>query len=167
MRTILAPVDFSGITSAVVERAVELGRAVGGRVVVLHVAAPPIIPGDNTAMVVDLSRMSAKEAAGAASHLARIKSQLREKGIEAETVATGGMPAAQILDQAEKLGADYIVMGSHGHGAIYDLLIGGTTHAVLKKARCPVVVVPALGRDGSRAHARKSRRPSEKPGRTS
>jgi nucleotide-binding universal stress UspA family protein len=167
MKTILAPVDFSAITPAVIERATELGRAVGGRVVILHVAAPPIIPGDNTAMVVDLSRMYAKEAAGASTHLSRLKSQLHERGMDAETIATAGMPAAQILEQAQKLCADYIVMGSHGHGAIYDLLIGGTTHAVLNKAGCPVVVVPALLRDGSHAHARKGRRPAAKPGQSS
>jgi nucleotide-binding universal stress UspA family protein len=34
------------------------------------------------------------------------------------------------------------VMGSHGHTAFYDLLVGSTTHAVLKRAKCPVVIVP-------------------------
>jgi nucleotide-binding universal stress UspA family protein len=69
---------------------------------------------------------------------------LSERGAEIETVEAGGLPTLVILEQAQRLAADYIVMGSHGHGAIYDLLIGGTTHAILKRARCPVVVVPAL-----------------------
>jgi len=30
-------------------------------------------------------------------------------------------------------------MGTHGHGAIYDLLVGSTTHGVLEKAPCPVL----------------------------
>jgi nucleotide-binding universal stress UspA family protein len=33
-------------------------------------------------------------------------------------------------------------MGSHGHNAFYDLLVGTTTHGVLRKATCPVVIVP-------------------------
>jgi nucleotide-binding universal stress UspA family protein len=33
-------------------------------------------------------------------------------------------------------------MGSHGHGAFYDLLVGSTTQGVLKRATCPVVIVP-------------------------
>ena len=144
MKTILAPVDFSGITSAVVDGAVSLGRSVGGRVVILHVVAPSIVPGDSTSMVVDLSQMKAEEAKGAATRLAGLKARFRDSGVEVDTVEVGGLPTVQILEQAEAAGADYIVMGSHGHGAIYDLLIGGTTHAILKRARCPVVVIPAL-----------------------
>lgn len=143
MKTILAPVDFSAITPAVVENASSLARAVGGRVVVLHVVAPAIVPGDSSSMVVDLSRMQARAETGAAAQLSALKSGLREAGLEAEAVEVGGIPTVQILEQAGALGADYIVMGSHGHGAVYDLLIGGTTHAILKRARCPVVVVPA------------------------
>jgi hypothetical protein len=36
-----------------------------------------------------------------------------------------------------------IVMGSHGHGALFNLLMGTVCNGVLRKARCPVVVVPA------------------------
>lgn len=162
MKTILAPVDFSGITHSVVENAVALGRAVGGRVVILHVVPPAIIPGDSTAMVVDLSQVQIKEATGAAIQLSRLKEQFGGSGVGLETVEVGGIPTVQILEQAKALGADYIVMGSHGHGAIYDLLIGGTTHAILKKARCPVVVVPAPGVAAAGGAKRKRRRPAEK-----
>ena len=47
-----------------------------------------------------------------------------------------------ILAKARSARAAYIVMGSHGHGAIYDLLVGSTTHGVLMNAPCPVLVVP-------------------------
>jgi len=53
-----------------------------------------------------------------------------------------GAPAPLILAQAESEKADYIVMGSHGHTALYDLVVGSTTHQVLRKARCPVMIVP-------------------------
>jgi len=46
------------------------------------------------------------------------------------------------------------VMGSHGHTALYDLLLGSTTHGVLFRAPCPVVIVPPKR---PRARARKSR----------
>jgi nucleotide-binding universal stress UspA family protein len=164
MKTILAPVDFSGITRSVVENAVALARAVGGRVMILHVVPPAIIPGDSTAMVVDLSQVQTKEATGAAIQLSRLKEQFGGGGVDLEAVEVGGIPTVQILEQARALGADYIVMGSHGHGAIYDLLIGGTTHAILKKARCPVVVVPAPRAAAAGGSKRRGRRPAEKPG---
>jgi hypothetical protein len=37
----------------------------------------------------------------------------------------------------------HYVIGSHGHTAFHDLLVGGTASGVLKRATCPVVVVPA------------------------
>lgn len=143
MKTILAPVDFSPITQAVLESAASLARAVGGRVVILHVAAPAIVPGDGTPMATDASQMHARDSTGSALQLSGLKAALDAGGVEAETVEVGGLPTVQILDQAGVLGADYIVVGSHGHGAVYDLLIGATTQAILKRARCPVVVVPA------------------------
>jgi nucleotide-binding universal stress UspA family protein len=54
-----------------------------------------------------------------------------------------GPPIPHILAEAERTDADYIIMGSHGHTALYDLLVGSTTHGILRKARCPVVVIPA------------------------
>ena len=49
----------------------------------------------------------------------------------------------KILHEAGEQQADMIVIGSHGHGALYDLLVGTVTQGVIKSATCPVVVVPA------------------------
>jgi nucleotide-binding universal stress UspA family protein len=58
-----------------------------------------------------------------------------------ETVT--GLAAEAIAEAARRFAADYIVMGSHGHTAFYDLVIGSTTHGVIQRAKCPVVIVPA------------------------
>ena len=55
-----------------------------------------------------------------------------------------GAPIQHIVRQAAS--ADYVVMGSHGHTALYDLLVGSTTHGVLMRAKCPVVIVPAAAK---------------------
>ena len=57
-----------------------------------------------------------------------------------------GHPVSSILAKAAATKAAYIVLGSHGHGAVYDLIVGSTTHGVLRRARCPVLVVPIRGR---------------------
>jgi nucleotide-binding universal stress UspA family protein len=54
-----------------------------------------------------------------------------------------GLPARKILGEADRLEATLIVMGSHGHGALFNLLMGTVCNGVLRKSRCPVVVVPA------------------------
>ena len=72
--------------------------------------------------------------------LRELAARCGKRGVETETVHRVGLPVDEILARAKK--ADYIVMGSHGHGAVYDLLVGSTTHGVLKQAPCPVVIVP-------------------------
>ena len=52
------------------------------------------------------------------------------------------MVAEEILLQEDSLNADLIVMGTHGHGAMYNLLVGGVTKGVLKHSTRPVLLVP-------------------------
>jgi nucleotide-binding universal stress UspA family protein len=47
-----------------------------------------------------------------------------------------------IVAEAQRLNADMIVVGSHHHGALYNLVVGSVTGDVLKRAKCPVLVVP-------------------------
>ena len=74
--------------------------------------------------------------------LAEIESKLKAAQVPVETVQLNGPPIRLIVEQAKELGASYIVMGSHGHTALYDLLVGSTTHGVLMRASCPVVITP-------------------------
>jgi nucleotide-binding universal stress UspA family protein len=53
-----------------------------------------------------------------------------------------GAVAEEILNQADVLNADLIVMGTHGHGAMYNLLLGCATKGVLKHSTRPVLLVP-------------------------
>ena|SRR5687767_533355 len=142
MKTILAPVDFSNISDAVVDEAATLARAVEGRVVLLAVIQPPVVMSEYAAMM-DIAELTSAGEKHAARQLARIQERLKGGSVAIESVRAVGSPIAHILEQAEKFKADYIVMGSHGHTAFYDLLVGSTTHGVLMRAKCPVVIVPA------------------------
>jgi nucleotide-binding universal stress UspA family protein len=53
-----------------------------------------------------------------------------------------GAIAETILAQAAALDVRLIVMGSHGHGAFAELIVGGVSKVVLKKALCPVLIIP-------------------------
>jgi universal stress protein A len=52
-----------------------------------------------------------------------------------------GRPAAEILRIAENLGADMIVMGTHGRSGLAHLLIGSVAEKIVRHAHCPVVCV--------------------------
>jgi len=53
-----------------------------------------------------------------------------------------GHPVIKILEAADRLKADVIVMGSHGKGAIEHAFLGSTTEKVLRKTKRPVFVIP-------------------------
>lgn len=143
MKTILAPLDFSSVSEAVVAEAGALARAVGARVVLLAVIQPPAITHEYAAIMDNLAEITAAGERNAARALTGIQDRLAAEGIEVETVQLAGSPIPAIVEQAGRFHADYIVMGSHGHTALYDLLVGSTTHGVLMRARCPVVIVPS------------------------
>jgi nucleotide-binding universal stress UspA family protein len=142
MKTILAAVDSSTMRDAVVTAAVMLARGAMGRVVLLTVVQPPVLTSEYAPVVENFGELIAAGEKAAATLLASVRQRAEAEGVAVETVQAAGAPVAQILEQAEKQHADYIVMGSHGHTAFYDLLVGSTTHGVLLRANCPVMIVP-------------------------
>ncbi len=148
MKTILVPLDLSPATVRVCDTACDLARLTGARLILLHIVQPPPVMMSEV-YAFDDGKLT--ELVGAAKKIAARKLQALEhrcekRGLLTTVVLREGAPAAAILAKAVSTHASCIVMGSHGHGAIYDLLVGSTTHGVLKKAPCPVLVVPPSGR---------------------
>ena len=141
VKTIHAAIDFSSATKPVVAEAVTLARGRGARLVALHVVQPTVVT-DSEVWAQMKSEYDALTTAAAKKQLAELQKQLKSEGVMIEAQHIVGLPGPCILDQAVALKADYIVLGSHGHGAFYDLIIGSTASRVLKQAPCPVVVVP-------------------------
>ena len=52
-----------------------------------------------------------------------------------------GSPKQAIVEEAERWGADLVVVGSHGRGFWGRLLLGSVSHAVAARANCPVLIV--------------------------
>jgi universal stress protein A len=142
MKTILAPVDFSPATAHVLDTATELARAVQGEVVLLHVVQPPMVTSDYGLAMENVQEILAVSEKAATRQLAHLQQRLQSSDVPTRTLQVNGAPVTAILEQAKALGAVYVVIGSHGHTAFYDLLVGSTTHGILKKSPCPVVIVP-------------------------
>ena len=54
-----------------------------------------------------------------------------------------GVTCDTILREAARMNSDLIVIGSHGHGVLYEAVIGSVAAGVIRHAVCPVMVVPA------------------------
>ena len=144
---LLAAIDFSDTTDLVMAEVEKLAKALSAQVWLIHVVPPepdfigydpgPQAERDYVAKMRRLEHAEAQEIAGA----------LREKGIEVTALLTQGETAAVILEQAQELQADMIILGTHGHGALYHLLAGSVSKAVIKHAVCPVHIVPSQAKN--------------------
>lgn len=74
------------------------------------------------------------------AHLAHLKRALAGPGRGVETGLLLGRPASVIVDEARRVAADVVVMGSHGHGAVASAFLGSVSAEVVDHAPCPVLV---------------------------
>jgi nucleotide-binding universal stress UspA family protein len=135
LEKILLAVDMSDHARKAVPAAVELARAGGGTVHVLHVRElfypmPPRVVGD--------SPEEAQRLVDA------VVDELKQAGVAADGVVrsiTGGSPAGAILEQARDVDAGMVVLGSRGLSELGGLLLGSVAHKVIQLSSCPVLVV--------------------------
>jgi nucleotide-binding universal stress UspA family protein len=154
MRAILAAIDFSRVTDLIVMEAARLARALQGKVVLVTVLVEPVYAKVYARTEKAISRITVSHERAVRKCLAAIQQQLQSEFVPAETVVRRGNPAQHLLEESEEHDAAFIVIGSHGHTAFFELLLGSTTQAVLKRSRRPVVVIPSRMRKPKRSRRR-------------
>jgi nucleotide-binding universal stress UspA family protein len=144
MKTILVPVDLSDRSNRVCDAACDLAKATNAKLVVLHVVvAPPIVLNTYGFATAELGGMMRElEKRASRQSLALGRRCEKRLGRPVRVIQKTGDPVPVILAKARELKADCVVLGSHGHTAAYDLLVGSTTQKILRRARSPVLVVP-------------------------
>jgi nucleotide-binding universal stress UspA family protein len=126
----------------VLRHAAELARALGHRVVLLHVAEPEptFMPWDGDLPQMRDQRAELDREAHAA--LQEHAERLREAGLLAQALQFRAPTADGLLEQVEAQGAALLVVGSHQRGWLGRALHGSVSRQVLSRAPCPVLVVP-------------------------
>lgn len=145
MKTLLTAIDFSPISQKVVDGAAKLALAMNARLVILNIAEPiaAYVPvGAAMDVITAPIPMEPTDLNLVKERLEQFAAPLRAKGLTVETTAIVSLPVDGILDQADSLQASMIVLGSHGHGAVYQLFSGSVVTSVLHKSRIPVTVIP-------------------------
>lgn len=142
MKTFLVPVDFSAVTDEVIDTAVSFARALQGKVALIHVVQPPVVTSEFALPVEVLQEALSAGEKAAGKKLESYVQLFRGAGIACEARVVHGPPVAMIREETERVHADYVIMGSHGHGKLYDFLVGSTASGVIKKARCGIIIVP-------------------------
>ena len=135
LEKVLVPVDFSDSSLKAVDTALQLVEE-PARLYMIHVL-PPLAANDPAVLWDAVSEETA---------IRRTEERMRELfggpryAGHRETVAFGA-PAAEIAGYAETVGADLIVLPSHGRTGMKRLLIGSVAERVVRFAHCPVLVL--------------------------
>lgn len=142
MMRLLVAIDLSDQTAAVVEVTRQTARATNGAVVLLHVAEPdPAFIGYEAGPEV-VREQVAHEYREEHRQLQEHADALRAEGVDTTTLLIQGATGETIIAEAERLDAAMIIMGTHGRSAMFDLAIGSVSHAVIRRTKIPVLLVP-------------------------
>ena len=141
-KTILVPTDFSDTADNASRHARELAGALGASLHLLHVVSSDLGAGAPELWGVDSDGLSQRLEAEATAELDRLRATLESDGVS-PYVATGmGSEVDTISDYVREHDVDLVVMGTHGRGGVQHLLLGSVAEKVVRRAPCPVLVVP-------------------------
>jgi nucleotide-binding universal stress UspA family protein len=139
---ILAAVDFSAVTGEVLATLRRIGTTMPAKVWLVHVAPPePDFVGYGAGPDVVRGQVAAEQRSWH-QKLQQHAEELRAAGVETTALMLQGATVETLIAEAEKLGAGLIVLGSHGHGAVYDQLVGSVAEGVVRRSTVPVLLVP-------------------------
>lgn len=143
---IVIAIDGSELADRALDQGLKLAKALGSQVTVVTVSEPAAMIGgtygafggtgfDPIPELIDAQKKLAE------SVLEKGVATAKTQGIEAKTmVVENSFPAEGIIATAEKVGAELIVMGSHGRRGLGRLLLGSQTSNVLANSKVPVLV---------------------------
>ena len=136
MKELLVAVDGSDGSAAAVDEALALAREVGAHVTFAFVRKPPSTLLGHPYY----DRLLSTELGKARETIDAVAAKAREAGVESSGEILEGDPVDEILSVADNRGADLIVMGSRGRGALAGALLGSVSSAVVQHASVPVLV---------------------------
>jgi nucleotide-binding universal stress UspA family protein len=154
LKTVLYATDLGRHAPRVLRYALSLARSYGGSVAIVHAVEPlgaaarhmvELYTGQEDIAHAEKSRWPELER----SLLGRLQSLCEGEGCT-DDAGRGlifgmrvlpGRPDEVILHEAARIAPDVIVMGSHGHSTVGEILLGSTAHRVAQRATVPVLLV--------------------------
>ena len=142
-KRILVATDFFEGAERALAAALGLGKSLGAAIDLVHVVAMPVpntvsaVPG-----VVPMPQPDQGTLDEIRGRLDEVAARVRSSGVECVPFSSiGGVPD-EIVAHANRIGADFIVVGTHGRTGIRRVLLGSVAEEVLRKAHRPVLIVP-------------------------
>lgn len=136
IRKILLATDLSHVSDVATDLAFDLAHRVGASLLVVSVIDPHELrlPGGRFLARIDQVRERRETAAQ------ELVQRGRRAGVAVTFLVWDGDPAESIVEAASSEGADLVIVGSHGRGALGRMLLGSVSDQVVRNAPCPVLV---------------------------
>jgi nucleotide-binding universal stress UspA family protein len=145
LRLIGVGYDGSEESEAALATATELARRVGATARIIRVfdateiGTPALMSGPGYIGISEEIERTQRE------QLERRASE-QPNDVAVESVFCTGSPNRELAAESESV--DLMIMGSRGYGPLHAVLLGGVAHAVVRKAACPVVILPRGAKNG-------------------
>lgn len=139
MKKILVPVDFSDHSQYALEVAASLAKQLEGEIIVLHMMGltDAVVTHDESKQVFEaMYHMKLAE-----KRFAELLDKDYLKGIKVTDTVQNYKVFSEVNSVAEELGADLIVMGSHGSSGLSEIFVGSNTEKVVRNSELPVLVI--------------------------
>jgi len=141
MKKILIAIDYDGTAAKIAKAGQALATAMNAEVVLLHVISELPVYYSSYMFIPDFQIDVLEDLKISTQHfLDKTKKQMGDNHIE--TVLKEGDISDAILNTANEMGVDVIVMGTHGRKWLDSILMGSQVEAVMKKTTIPLLVIP-------------------------
>jgi len=151
LKKILVPIDFSGHSKNALLYAVPFAERFHTSLDLLYVVEPAIYPADFSFGQIGFPNIEEELKKRGEIELKRLMENVVHKNITGRYALRTGKPFYEIIQYAEEEQIDLIIIATHGHSGMEQVLFGSTAEKVVRKAPCPVLVV----REGTREFIKK------------
>lgn len=139
---ILVPIDGSETSMVAMNEAIKIGKALNSKITVVQVMALDPIIDDLYVKTGQTNELIERTRTYLLDILEQAKQQFLQEGLSVETkLLEGFVVHEEIIQAAQELNADLIVMGSHGRTGVRKLVLGSVAQKVLGESHIPVLIV--------------------------
>jgi nucleotide-binding universal stress UspA family protein len=145
MKNLLVAHNFDDTSERALDRAIALAGKLSAKVTVVHVYSVPIYTFPEGSALIPSPEDAARIAEAAQRHLDNPLARRRAEGVDVQGALRCGVPSDEICKLADEVGADMIVIGTHGRSVLGRAFFGSVAEIVVRTAKQPVMTVHSAG----------------------
>jgi nucleotide-binding universal stress UspA family protein len=141
-KKIVVPLDGSGWSQRAVPHAVDIARANGSELILLHIFVPPAAEYTDQLALAGQDGQVQQLREAMKQYLMGVRSELRSEDMTVRTQLIEGMGVASIIcDYINDEGIDLVVMSTRGRTGISRFIFGSVAHNIMECAKVPVLLI--------------------------